>query len=107
MVSWIRQKFKDKLSLLSPSNIRSTFKKHGIALVVIIILWEIIEDLVIPSLFAYLGSSINPAFYVGIPASILICSHWIGIPLLWGMWVRLSSGQKSDVDISCCSKAHK
>ena len=107
MVSWIRQKFKNKLSLLSPSNIKHTFKQHGIALVVIIIFWEIIEDLVIPSLFAYLGSSVSPVFYVGIPASILICSHWIGIPLLWGMWVKLSSRNKSDVELSCCNKGHK
>jgi hypothetical protein len=75
-------------------------KKHGLALVIIIIGWEIIEDVLFPVLFVLLGNHVHPAFYAGAPASLLLCVHWLAVPLIWGWWVKFK-GIEDTVDHDC------
>ena len=49
--NWIAHKIKHKLEHWSWEHIKSIFKKHGLALVVIFIIWEILEDILFPVLF--------------------------------------------------------
>ena len=87
---WTRDRLKHKLSHLSLSAIKSSLKENGPALAVIIVTWEIIEDVLFPILFAWLGVNVHPVFLAGIPASIVLCSHWIAVPLIWSAWVKVS-----------------
>ena len=95
-MSWLLNKIKDKFKLLSWKNIKTMFKEHGLALVVIVVGWELVEDIVFPSTFALLGKYIDPMWYAGVPASLLICLHWFMVPVLWGLWMKsLIKNQKS------------
>mgnify|MGYP001184457572 CR=1 FL=1 len=101
---WIKDRVKHKFSGLSVAKVKSFLKKNGLAFVIIFVGWEIIEDVVFPILFAALGNYIHPAFYVGIPASLILCFHWLAVPILWGIWLKI---KKSDVEIEsfdCCSE---
>jgi len=67
-----------------------TIMEHGIALVVIIVMWEITEDILFPILFIWLGKNVNPWFLAGAPVSWLLCLHPIAVPLLWAAWIKFS-----------------
>ena len=98
---WLKHRLSHKLEHFSTESIKKTLKEHGLALVIIIVGWEIIEDVVFPILFAVLGKFVHPAFYAGIPAAWILCFHWIAVPLMWGWWIRISKKSKKGVDISC------
>ena len=80
-------------------------KEHGLALVVIIVGWEIVEDVVFPLLFIFLGNHVHPAFYAGAPAAWLLCIHWLAVPILWGWWISYS-GKDLDKNIETCKGHH-
>ena len=86
---WIKQRIGHKLSHFKWESIKRTFRENGLALVVIIIGWEIIEDVLFPVIFAILGKYVHPAFYAGIPAAWIICLHWLMVPILWGAWIKI------------------
>lgn len=90
LFNWIKQRLSHKLEHLKWSNVKKTFRENGLALVVIIVGWEIVEDVVFPAIFALLGKYVHPAFFAGIPAALIICLHWFMVPLLWGMWIKFS-----------------
>ncbi len=89
-LTWIKNRIRHKVEHLKPSLLLDTLKENGVALVVIIVGWEIFEDIVLPVLFVWLGNNVHPGFYAGAPASILLCFHWIGVPLLWGAWIKIT-----------------
>ena len=76
------------------SKTKSTVKQHGLALVIIIVGWEIIEDVLFPLLFIFLGNHIHPAFYAGAHAAWLLCVHWLAVPLMWGWWIKFKGIDK-------------
>lgn len=86
---WVKHRLKHKLEHLNFSKLMDTLKEHGPALVVIIVVWEIIEDILFPILFIWLGANVHPIFLTGAPVSILLCMHWLAVPVMWGAWVRL------------------
>jgi len=69
-------------------------REHGLSLVVIIIAWEIIEDILFPLLFIFLGNHIHPIFYAGVPGAWLLCVHWLAVPLIWKWWIKIR-GEKN------------
>ena len=99
--SWIADRIKHKLNHFSLTNIKTILKEHGVALVVIIVGWEIIEDIVFPAIFALLGNYIHPVFFVGIPAAWILCLHWLMVPVLWAAWIKLK-GEETKLDHDCC-----
>jgi len=103
---WLLNKIKDKFKLLRWENIKAMFKEHGLALVVIIIGWEIVEDVVFPLIFAALGKYVDPMWYAGVPASLMICLHWLMVPILWGTWMRISNKEPKEINVECCNKQH-
>lgn len=86
---WVVHRIKHKLEHFHPSVLMDAMKEHGLALVVIIIAWEIIEDILFPILFIWLGTNVNPWFLTGAPISWILCLHPIAVPVLWGLWIRL------------------
>ena len=93
LIKWARDRLSHKLDHFRWGSIKRTMKKHGLALVVIIIGWEIAEDVLFPVLFILLGNHVHPVFYAGAPASLLLCFHWLAVPLMWGWWMKI---KKSD-----------
>ncbi len=52
--------------------LKGFLKKNGLAFVIIFVGWEIVEDVVFPIIFGALGNYVHPAFYAGIPASLIL-----------------------------------
>ena len=90
---WIKDRLSHKLEHLKWSSIKKTLKEHGLALAVIIVGWEIIEDVLFPVLFIFLGNHVHPAFYAGAPAAWLLCLHWLAVPIMWGFWMKISNNR--------------
>ena len=96
--SWIKHRILHKIGHVSLNSIKETLREHGLALVIIIVGWEIIEDVLFPLLFIFLGNHVHPAFYAGAPAAWLLCLHWLMVPLTWSLWMRLQKlgGSRSE-----------
>jgi len=94
LYKWIKHRIAHKMEHYSAAKLKKFLKENGLAFVIIFIGWEIIEDVLFPVLFVFLGNTVHPAFYAGAPASILLCFHWLAIPILWGLWVRISKKRK-------------
>ena len=88
--TWVIERLKHKLSHVHPTKLIDLLKEHGLALVVIIIMWEIVEDVLMPMLFIWLGHNVNPWFITGAPISWLLCLHPIAVPIMWSVWVKIS-----------------
>ena len=98
---WIKSRVSHKLEHCRWANIKKTFKEHGLALVVIIVGWEIVEDVVFPLIFALLGNYVHPAFFAGIPASFIVCLHWFMVPVLWGWWINFKRSDNEKLEDVC------
>ena len=101
LIKWIKNRLSHKRQHFSLSSIKKTFKEHGLALVVIIVGWEIVEDVVFPLFFVFLGNHVHPAFYAGVPASLLLCVHWLMIPVLWGLWMKVKGKKSKEIKHEC------
>jgi len=93
--NWIKHRLGHKLEHFSRARLLDTLKEHGLALVIIIVVWEIIEDILFPALFLWLGANVHPVFFAGAPAAWLLCLHWLAVPIMWGMWIKISNKQPS------------
>jgi hypothetical protein len=102
MIHWLKTRISHKLENFSAAKLKTFLKKNGLAFVIIFVGWEIVEDVVFPLIFGALGNYVHPAFYAGIPASLILCFHWLAIPILWGLWVKLTNRSNPDVDVGCC-----
>ena len=105
MIKWLKTRISHKLSNFSKEKLKTFLKKNGLAFVVIVVGWEIVEDVIFPIIFGALGNYVHPAFYAGIPASLILCFHWLAIPILWGMWVKISNNSTKTTNYSemeCC-----
>ena len=98
IVQWLKERILHKFENFSIKKIKDFLKKNGLAFVIIFIGWEIVEDVVFPIVFAYLGNYVHPAFYAGIPASLILCFHWLAIPILWGLWLSIQKKDRNDHD---------
>jgi len=86
---WLKHRLTHKLEHFSATKLKKFLKENGLAFVIIFVAWEIIEDIVFPILFMFLGNNVHPAFYAGAPASLILCFHWLMIPILWGAWLKI------------------
>jgi hypothetical protein len=98
--NWIKNRLLHKIGHFRLSTIKRTMKEHGLALVIIIVGWEIAEDVLFPVLFVLLGNHVHPAFYAGAPASLLLCFHWLAVPLMWGWWIKFK-GIDKEIEHDC------
>ncbi len=92
-LQWVWHRIKHKLDHFRPSKLRDTLKEHGLALVVIIVIWEIIEDVLFPVSFMWLGHNVNPWFITGAPISWLLCLHPIAVPIMLAAWIKIRSNK--------------
>ena len=83
---WLKHRWKHKLEHFSYDKVKDFIRKNGLAFAVI---------------FAALGNYVHPAFYAGIPASLILCFHWLAVPILWGIWLKIS-GKEDKPEVDCC-----
>ena len=81
------------------SYIKELFKEHGLAFAVIFIIWEVVEIIMFPLLFWWLGNNVNPWFLTGAPISWLLCVHPIAVPITWAIWIKISRRTNESKDI--------
>jgi len=93
MFKRLKEKIKNKISFWNIENLKKVIREFGPAFLVIFIGWEIIEDILFPVLFYYLGEHI-PAFYALIPVSWLLCLHPVAVPVLLWAYVKISNKNK-------------
>jgi uncharacterized membrane protein len=103
MWKWIKHRIGHKFEHFSAAKIKKFLKENGLAFVIIFVGWEIVEDVVFPIVFGILGNYIHPAFYAGIPASLFLCFHWLAVPILWGIWLKINKNNKH-VEVTCCDE---
>jgi len=96
ILRWIKHRLSHKLEHYSKENIKAFLKKNGLAFVIIFLTWEIIEDVIFPAIFIWLGNNVNPWFLTGAPISWILCLHPIAVPALWWAWIRMSGKKKED-----------
>ena len=102
---YIKNNIEKKKKYFSLDYLKSLFKKHGMAFLIIVVGWEIVEDVVAPIIFGILGNYVNPIFYTGIPASLILCFHWAAVPILFGIWLKISGSKEENVEtVDCCDK---
>ena len=87
---WVWGRLKHKLGHFHPSKLRDVIVEHGMALFIIIVVWEIIEDILFPALFIWLGHNVNPWFITGAPIAWILCLHPVAVPIMWGIWIKIS-----------------
>ncbi len=95
---WLKHRIGHKLEHIRPSRLMDTIVEHGIALVVIIVAWEIIEDILFPLIFIWLGKNVNPWFLAGAPVSWLMCLHPVAVPFMWAAWIKFSIRRDNESD---------
>ncbi len=86
---WLKHRVTHKFEHFSAVKLKKFLKENGLAFVVIFVVWEIIEDVLFPLLFIFLGNHVHPAFYAGAPAAWLLCVHWLAVPIMWGAWLKI------------------
>ena len=110
MIKWLKNKLKHKFDHWKLSNIKKLFLQHGRAFVIIFIAWEIVEDIVFPVIFIWLGNNVDPWFLTGAPISWILCLHPVAVPVIWAVYIKLS-GNNNDtikkIDHECCSHEHE
>ena len=93
---WLKHKIKHKMEHYSLAHFKELFRRHGLALLVIFIIWEIVEDILFPALFIWLGHNVNPWFLTGAPVAWLLCLHPFAVPIIWAIWIRISPKKLDD-----------
>ena len=101
ILKYLKIRLSNRFDNFSRKKIKAFLKKNGLAFVIIFVGWEIVEDVVFPIIFGFLGNYIHPAFYAGIPASLILCFHWLAIPILWGLWLKISGNKKDESKTTC------
>tara|TARA_Y100000310_G_C20478576_1_gene713613 strand:- start:103 stop:399 length:297 start_codon:yes stop_codon:yes gene_type:complete len=87
---------KHKILFWKIPNLKDLFVKYGLPFFIILIVWEIIEDVIFPIIFLFLGNNYDPIFYTFMPATWLICLHPIAVPILWAGWCYISRNKDRD-----------
>lgn len=90
-----KHRVEHKLEHFSVEKLKKAFVDGGLPLFIIIVVWEIIEDVLFPVVFGALGFYVHPIFYAGIPAAWMLCLHWLAVPVLWGIWLKVSNKHKN------------
>jgi len=87
---WLLRRLKHKLEHYSLQNIKKQLLQYGLSFVIIFVAWEIIEDVLFPLLFIWLGNNVNPWFLTGAPISWILCLHPIAVPVIFTLYIKLS-----------------
>ena len=96
-MKWLVHRIKHKLEHYKIKNIKKDLLRYGTAFVIIFIAWEIIEDVLFPLLFLWLGAEVHPWFLTGAPISWILCLHPVAVPVIWTVYIKLS-GRVNDTE---------
>ena len=85
---------KHKLKFWTPAHAKKLIVEYGVPFFVILVVWEVIEDVLFPFVAYLLGLYVNPVFYTFIPVAWIMCLHPIAVPILWSGWVYFKNRKK-------------
>jgi hypothetical protein len=77
---------KHKISHINIGHFKNIMKKYGLPFLIIFIIWEVVEDIIFPIIFYYLGMNYNSFFLGLIPVSWILCLHPIAVPIIWWLY---------------------
>ncbi len=83
----LRETFRHSRDLFRLNRYKPLLTKYGLAFVIIMIVWEIVEDAVLPGAFAWMGANLHPAFYALVPLPWIFCFNIVLIPVLWNLYL--------------------
>ena len=98
-------RLKSKIKAWRWSHLKTLWMRYGIPFLIIFIAWEIVEDVVFPAIFYLLGTHVNEAFYLGIPAAWILCFHPVAVPILWAIYCYATRKKHVKIDLEeddCC-----
>ena len=94
---------KHKISFWTWPKIKEKFLKYGLPFFVILVVWEIFEDVVFPIVAYLLGKHVDPLFYSFIPVAWIVCLHPIAVPVMWYGWCFIRGEKKpKPSEEDCC-----
>ena len=99
MIKKIANSIKNKLKFWP--NLKKYFVKYGLPFLVILITWEIIEDVVFPIIFYFMGMHVHSAFFAMIPIAWIMCLHPIAVPILWSWYCFIWRKKKTKLSHTC------
>ena len=99
MIKKIANSIKNKLKFWT--NLKKYFVKYGLPFLVILITWEIIEDVVFPIIFYFIGMHVHSAFFAMIPIAWIMCLHPIAVPILWSWYFFICTNKKTKLSHTC------
>ncbi len=92
--NYLKHNLKHKWDFWRWSKLKEKFKKYGLPLLIIFIVWEIIEDIIFPYIAYLLGKHVHQGFYTLIPVSWLACAHPIAVPAIFWIYLKISGKKK-------------
>lgn len=95
---WFKERVHHKLEHFSLAELKKVIVEGGLPLLIIVVGWEIIEDILFPMIFTAMGFIIHPIFYLGVPVSWALCLHWLAVPFLWGLWMKYKGKKNVNTD---------
>ena len=103
MIRRLKDKLSHKLSFWKKEKFKKIIVEYGVPFLVILIVWEIFEDIIFPAICYWLGQY-YPAFYAMIPTLWIVCLHPVVVPILWWIYVRFwgnKNKKKYECDSAC------
>ena len=88
MIKKFKDKLYHKLSFWKKEKFKKIIVEYGVPFLVILVGWEIFEDIIFPAICYWLGQY-YPAFYALIPTLWIVCLHPIVVPVLWWAYVKI------------------
>ena len=99
MLKQLKEKVSHKLSFWKKEKFKKIIVEYGVPFLVILIGWEIFEDIIFPAICYWLGQY-WPAFYAAIPTLWIVCLHPVVVPVLWWAYVKFW-GSKNKKEYEC------
>ena len=99
MIKKIKSSFKNKFKFWT--SLKKYLVEYGMPFLVILIVWEIIEDVVFPIIFYIMGHHVHSGFFAAIPVAWILCLHPIAVPILWSWYCFVWRKKKTEPPRTC------
>jgi len=99
MINRFKRAINHRVQFWTFSNLKSVILKHGKALLIIFIVWEIIEDVLFPAMAYLLGKYVDPSFYAVMPVAWLFCLHPVAVPIIWAVYCKMSGKKNTSEEV--------
>jgi hypothetical protein len=99
MIKKIANSIKNKLKFWT--NLKRYLVQYGLPFLVILLIWEVIEDVIFPIIFYLMGQHVHSAFFAAIPVAWIMCLHPIAVPIMWSWYCFIWKKKKTEPPNAC------